>query len=346
MARAKNCSGYSMLEVLVSIGIGIIGVIAATSYFNSLQKATGKETTELEMKKVAANIEKYVREEGTFFRALQFGASANTALRNCLDATSVAPCTITNSMDQVGFDLYDASGKRISGTPSDPVFYSRSGAPNCDPSTPGCPFWRAVTYFWARCANGTVCDRANTLYIRYQLLPENPTYEGIPLNAFFDPVKFNAPPKDSNAISHKLSRALEWGQTCPVGSEQVGFESGGKLQCKCRFDAPQVGVDAQGQPICDVLDYVCPNETIMQGNDTTGKPICRMVTTVCNPSYPLADENAQCPNGGWMTGLNLGRCAAGAGIKKGFSRGIKCDVNRAHCCWFQPQPTFLPAVPQ
>jgi hypothetical protein len=335
-----------MVEVMVAVVIGVVGVAAATMFFGQVRKTTDKESADTEKQKIAAYIEKNVRELGTFSRSPQFTASDNVSLRRCLDASTTVPCSVTSSMAQVGFDLYDSSGRRISGTPSNPVYYSRSGAPNCDPSSPGCPFWRAVTYFWARCANGTVCDRANTLFVRYQILPEHASYNGLTLTPFFDPVKFNAAPKQAYAISHKLSRALEWGQNCPVGAEQVGFGSGGKLKCKCRFDAPQVGVDAQGQPICNVLDYVCPTGTIMQGNDETGKPICRKVTTVCDPNYPLADENAQCPNGGWMTGLNLGRCHAGAGVKKGFSRGIKCDLNRAHCCWYQPQAVFLPAVPQ
>src|SRR5690606_36708718 len=97
-------------------------------------------------------------------------------------------------MNQVEFELFDNIGSLMAGTSNNPVYYSRAGVPNCQVGTPGCPFWQAFAYFWARCAKGTVCKRANTIYLRYQVVPIQAKYQGLPLNPIPPSAAFNKPP--------------------------------------------------------------------------------------------------------------------------------------------------------
>jgi hypothetical protein len=330
------------------IGLGITGFITLViaSYMGNLGSVSGKETIKIDQRKIVTQIEKRLREKRNLYTAAQRAAGANAGINKCLGIND-AKCTVTSSMTQGGFSLYDANGTRMAGPPNDPVLYSRSGTPNCIIGTPGCPFFQAYTYYWGRCAAGKTCKTANTIYLRYQVVPVVPKYKGIKLSAIPNKVKFEKKPRRQFAISHRLtSRGTSSSQSCPPGSEQTGFGKGGQFECVCRFDSPKIGTNADGQPICDVKDLVCPTKTLLKGMKANGAPLCEVVERKCKINMKLEGDNATCPNGGWMTALNLGTCKAGSGGKKSGNRVIKCDTNRADCCYFEPTGKFLNAVPQ
>lgn len=193
-------AGFTLAEVLISIGIVSMVALFVSRYFLNTNKSIKEIKASNYMKSIADTILRAVQRPDVIAFSASIGA--NIELENCVytnpkdKASTSNPelCTATNPEQQVPIHIYlppkDKSSYstdklRVAGTERDPVYYSFTGEMGCDPKDPKCIF-AAKAYFWATCPASTSevrnvdrnssgqlfqksCFRAQTINIRFQV---------------------------------------------------------------------------------------------------------------------------------------------------------------------------------
>lgn len=189
--RKNSQSGYSIVELMISLGIlGVASVIGFGTYIRA-KKSVDDITVVNAMRKIAGDVEVTARQASSL--AFSAWSGRNPELLNCVYTWSEANgnlsrdkafdkreirkdkdptlCTKTDPEKQEGVHLYKVPGDwknanmqrlRIAGTPSEPVWYTISGQKDCNPvSDPARCKIRAVAWMWATCSTDSNIIRQN-----------------------------------------------------------------------------------------------------------------------------------------------------------------------------------------
>jgi prepilin-type N-terminal cleavage/methylation domain-containing protein len=346
---------FTLVETMIAVAImaGVI-VVISTLVTNTQDTVTlGEVMTTRDQ--IATQIERKMQDFANVqLSAIQGTAAGNRMLRACLDSGGDT-CTATDPRRQETFQfLIPGPGgtRALGGTADSPVNYDRRGVPNCGrlASALDCPLWQVRAYFYATCppippstTPATSCQQAVSVHLRYQVAPSRPRLAKTDSGGLVDRELKARPPEpefslnpERYSISHRVGSTVTT-DSCPPNSEQIGWEGGGQIKCRCRFGITQTGVDAKGHPICPTSDLICNPSELLQGMDVNGKPICTRVRTRCKwMKFGSGAEEARCPNAGWLEAIDLGRCTASRRSKKGSDRRITCANNRGYCCFYEP----------
>lgn len=339
-------AGISVVELLV--GVGIMGIVAAglSTYITNFERFRNNMALVSARDSIARRIQQQIQAfDNIQFSALDESNPGNRMLRACLDPGGEV-CQVSSAERQVEFRLLlnqgasGASGRRAIAGPAasgtKPVLYSKNGGDNCAADQKDCGTFEAHAYFWGVCKGGAAeCPQASTIFVRYQVRAN--------VSGVFSTKIQHAPPdpdfsadKASFALSFPVSRGLLAAQSCPDFAQQAGYDSAGRLLCKCLLGYEPKGTDADGQIICQQSAQCLPGQIVV-GMLATGIPDCRTPEVRCADVKfgKTVDKTARCPAGGWLEDLDLGTCRAGPKTKKASNREIACDNNAGRCCWYE-----------
>lgn len=340
--RSRRTAGVSVVEMLVALGIfGVVvaGLATYVANFNQFRNNMSLVSTR-------DAISRRLQQQIQAFDNIQASAKDSSFIGNrkllaCLDVGN-EPCDVTSAEKQVEFRFLvnqGAAGRRALAGPAfgetTPVKYNKNGGDNCQGTDQGCGTFEAHAYFWAVCQNGApTCPQASTVFVRYQVrsnakgvfttnVPHSP-----PEPLFSDK-------KTSYAVSFPVFRGLMKDQMCPDYAQQAGYDSSGRVLCKCLLGYEPTGSDANGI-LCERSEQ-CKNGEVLAGLLVDGRPDCRKPKVQCrNIQFgKTVDGSPRCPAGGWLRDINLGTCRTGPKTKKASNREIACDTNAGQCCWYE-----------
>jgi hypothetical protein len=334
--------GMSIPELMIGLATFSILLVGTINFVDNVITSTDKLTANDARDQIASEIRKTITNFSNIESSSEKDTSSgNKKLKNCLTLSKNINCNVTDAAKQVSFDLFqnDFSGatRKVAGSNSSPVNFTRFGFKNCDTKKAHCPFFQARAYFWATCKSGATCKRAEAIHVRFQVKPVKSNYKGKTILSNPPDKQFDINIKKSNAIrfavTYDVSEEMTEDENCNSGAIQIGREKNGDPICRCRFNFQETGKDSQGKIICQETDVACKRNEVTKGFNKDGTPICTTLKTVCTTVY-LETDSAGCPNSGWMEAIDLGRCTAPKAAKKGGGKNeIKCAKNQAKCCW-------------
>lgn len=203
----KNILGYTLVEIMVSIGItGIVAAVVGTLLTNQ-SRTLKKMQSDTNMQVIARMVERHIADPAVIRNSATLSnISGNIELRNCLKTKGQAQsdgtqCTKTDPEDQETFELVlrlrdlpqnaiNLERQTIAGSSASPARYKLLTGEKCDRTnaTPDCDI-DVRAYFWATCPLETSvyatgvgvpemtpdsCLSAQTIHVRYQVV-YNPT---------------------------------------------------------------------------------------------------------------------------------------------------------------------------
>ena len=252
----RSEKGMGLVELLVSVAILGIIVGTASTYFADSNKASKVEYLKELQQKIARDVEFALSNPDAIKNTMKFGS--NTGLKNCIEVG--ATCTATNTeppgtyitlLDSqataeplagltIGFDI---DGKRCT-----------IGAPKC--------LFNPVVKFWATCdldasnKPKASCSKAGFINFKYQVNVVHPVYSK----------QMNVYPEKDNVDKAELRNIVR------VRVADLLVRTDGS----CKPNEMLMGIDAQGEPICECLvqktSYV--SGTLKPLFDGAGKKVC------------------------------------------------------------------------
>lgn len=164
----KSQSGYSLVETVIGIAItGVLGLACSAFLGYSGQSQLRAQTLSTRDELILMLTQNLEKQEALNATA---NASENSAFSSCYIPSSTNGCVEQSA--QTPFALYDQSGKRLTGTSADPIYYDTTGAV-CPVLGQGNCLISIVTSFMATCPlfNGTAgqCQFAEYLAMTYTI---------------------------------------------------------------------------------------------------------------------------------------------------------------------------------
>ena len=203
-------TGFSIIEVLLAVGILSITTAAAISFFGYQMKSNiqmqSMQTRDLIVRQIQNNLssEKAIltSKENQLNLAYKYCLEGRLLKDGTLDQTACQNSSLSDKT-RTPFALFSALGSgAITGGPNRPQTYTSAGD-TCTPETPGC-FIEASTWFVATCAGKAAsCATADTIEFRY-LVDKTKTADIImkPATGFIaDPSVLNASQGSTNGVS-------------------------------------------------------------------------------------------------------------------------------------------------
>ena len=216
LLRIRN-QGFSLIEVLISLGIVSAMMLALVELFTSSTKSIVTARATLSRDYLVSLVQMYLTSGAAMSNSLTLAANAD--LIQCVDGTPNA--NGCNSASTYSFTLLPPYGTTpVTGTTVSPAYYDASGAP-CTPPSNLC-ILQATTTFTANCPGGTpTCTTAQSLNITYQigLVP------GAQLNMW------GRLANKSTTIVRNVLDVSNGTVSCPVGKVVTGLNSDGSLIC-------------------------------------------------------------------------------------------------------------------
>ena len=259
----------------------------------------------------------------------------NVALINCLQNST---CPTIGPGNKQRFILVQPSGETaVSGTPAKPQRYDEMGN-SCNDL---CNF-EVRTYFWAGCEDpASVCSQITHIHVLPQV-----TYMPTDKNS----VHLANVPTDSEILTSAADQAnsmrivdiLKFQQRCPPGARLVEFSSSKELVCECLGGSKnQVGINAEGQPICKAITCDDPNKTFA-GFDDQWQPICLVRDREFHCFRKKFNMNTLTVNCGVdsygqpIRIRGIYNTKAGCGVAR--NNEVVCEQQEAVCCVRVPEP--------
>lgn len=124
-------AGFTLIEILVSLGIGTFGILAFSFAILSIMKSGEEMKTNVSRSEIAQMLRRSVLDR----RALALTVQNNPVLKAVVTNDFTGPVSSVNSGEIYGIDVFDSSMTRIAGASSDnthpaanPVYYTLDGA--------------------------------------------------------------------------------------------------------------------------------------------------------------------------------------------------------------------------
>lgn len=296
------------------------------------------ESLKIVRDKIYDRVSTLARTEEALFRSARSEEHQirNAALIACLNNNSSCPAIGSSRMQ--GFVLINPSGgQAIAGSSTLPVRYDLKGEicqENCN--------FEVRSFFWAECPNGaSQCTERNNIQTIVQVktyqteentvrLADRPTDEEVALK------------RQLFAQSTRVTDINNFRQNCPPGSRLVEFDKSNRIKCECLGGpSAQVGLDANGLPICKGKLCADPNMTFL-GLDEDWKPICagREQEFHCfQRAFRMNNNSVNCGSDQFGQPIRIkGLYNTSSGCKVKKNDKIECEQMTAVCCVRVPEP--------
>jgi hypothetical protein len=158
MIKHNNSSGFSIVELLISMGIGV----ALLSFSSSFVLRALSVSKVVKSRSLIGDIENRIRYAANSSESLNHSATFEPKLSACLESDGVI-CNSTLAAES--FPIYLSNGTRrlrLTGT------LSEQGAP----CTLGCPILVRAS-FKAECGLTSTCDKARSILVIYDILVDS-----------------------------------------------------------------------------------------------------------------------------------------------------------------------------
>ncbi len=359
-------SGYSILEVLIALGILGISFSAMVNLLTNTERSDKIETIKATQRMLADKIALVITNPQSLANSLRKPGTGNAALRNCVIDGNI--CAHIGQNLARGFYLADpqdslgGSMPALAGPPTQTVRYNTKGQ-LCN-TGPSCVF-RAQVEFWGVCdldrslpipSPLPTCAQPIDLMFRYKVTAH---YPGANLSDY--------PPTTTDPFSgvfliRRSDLATVANQRCAPYQRQVGVDTKGNIICECIVketdSSGNIQYESNGQPRCG--RQRCPStgslQQVMVGFDANGNIKC-INQNICAAAHQaiangtatgadyttaqlcpceqivISDPNrSQCSPGYWMVNLTWGQCWAVTDKSKANPEVVKCDNNIGVCC--------------
>ncbi len=369
--KFRKHSGFSLVEVLFSLGAISVLVTGAASFFNSRMKEQRILSIQNSKSIIINSLENSVTDPLILKASYEITngpyGSNNQKFNSCLFGTCPKAYLSPPSWDASG-SLNAASNNQILGLNSSDGNgtysilsgkWSESGVNNClAQDFLSCPYFVRV-FFWFQCdsapssklSNGD-CLETTQVYLMFQLLPSDPMEakrRGLRLYHPGNSDKIAAPSNYAYVMSASELRGLIR-QDCPTNQYLESYDSKGRARCSCLNNKDTIKdaagneiLDALGRPQCQASD-VCPSGQFLKGYSQPD-----VVTGVTSPiCVPFASQSASCmvvklgstmtdcPAGYAVTQIDYGECdIKNVGTKKKgeiAQNEVVCSNDSVTCC--------------
>ncbi len=139
--KALGQEGFTLIEMLIGLAIGVIGVLL----FSSAMLKARNSYTQIEYTGARSELVMVIRAAVLDRRALSITAQNNPVMKALVENNFTGPVTSVSSHQTYGVDLYNNTGQKISGADIDsthsvatPVYYTMDGVICVTPGTQGC----------------------------------------------------------------------------------------------------------------------------------------------------------------------------------------------------------------
>jgi len=347
-SKQRASTGFTLTEVMISLGILGIIIAATTVYLADLDKTRYRLEAMSTRDALTLRLKRLTTVSIVAFSASAFATDdpGNRELEKCLDTDNNSICTATNAKDPIsfilGYPLQNSPIKvRIAGSDAQPVEYCHDGGP-FNPINPGkqCrPEWRVTAYFSAICPLGVAqCPKAAAVRISHKL-------ENIYLK---DETFFSAGHKKidglglrskDNLVYTTLEIPQELRATknpCNENSAITKIMADGSITCTCLPGSVETS-KLKGQPQCTPQKAECPDKTqVVRGYEidtSSGSPILKAKCSSGHNPPTNIQMNQLC--GGYLNGLDLSGCTYSLSVasKKSGGSGLvgNCLTTTQRC---------------
>jgi len=171
LEKVNSKNAFALVELLIATGLLAVISLCGASMINNQHRGIKQNEEISERNDIVANLRRVTVSPIAIFSTYQNLLSSNPGhpLVQCLASTLAIDCDLTN-MPPLGWELdyYNQLGQRVSGTSTNPVFYTREGA-ICNSGQ--CAF-QVETRFIPICpSRGSQCAQASSIKINFVLSP-------------------------------------------------------------------------------------------------------------------------------------------------------------------------------
>lgn len=368
----RQC-GASLVESMIALAlIAIVGGLAAVSIGDGI-KQMRVEDAKASLTLIGMRLrDELSNPDHLRTSADSQGVNSNPQFLDCVDPSR--NCVTTDSAKSKPFHLHKlvsmgngmSKTVRISGSPTDPVFYNTKGEVCTSPARDGC-YFQAYSSFWATCnldnqnMPAEICNPSQMVNFRFVIEAMSSS-----LPSFLESLRGAKFPSTGAEVDYvvRVPTYLIVQKSpvnpCGPGQFQDGYKKDGRPRCFCSIPdpKPQLGdpkleevkpVEVEPYEKCDNVH--CAQDQLLAGFDKYGKAKCTDITWCSKPVESCADFYAkkgkdcpcecistqteqykECTPGRWITGVNWGQCEARSVGKKGGDAPIDCTGGFMLCC--------------
>ncbi|MBQ47276.1 MAG: hypothetical protein CMP10_07385 [Zetaproteobacteria bacterium] len=364
MLFKNKMSGATLIESILGVGILILIVVSTTRFVGNNLKGTQKERYRSARNQLIYMISESLNNPENIALSAVKGGVFNADLTNCIQniSGSGGVCRAVGIRNAKSFNLHAVgdteTGTILTRTPNrgQSLFYDWNLHSTSDPNKGKL---NPIVYFWAECGinptNGRIndsCNKAANIYLAFVIQPVSGPYSPNFVGSAAGPDVFypypdgvitkngrirvsdlykNASVIAANEITGRMA------STCPLGKYLKGYDSNGRIICKCFTDECTAKKCRSDQVIVDYL--------------SNGQPVCRSLTNASN--FTCFTRRAQqrgsrpaiyCPANHWLTSVHGDQCRGGARFSRS-GKGtwvananweITCDKKQEYtCCQFK-----------
>ena len=360
----NKASGASLIESIIGLGILGIVVVGTTRFVGDNLTATQKERYRSGRNQLVYMISESLNNPENIALSAIKGGVFNRDLANCIQNTSGGggTCRAIGIKNAKPFNLHAVGdtdrGTILARSPNrgTSLFYNWSLSSTNNPDKGKL---NPIVYFWAECGinprNGRInnsCNKAANIYLSFVIQPVSGPYSTNYVGPARAPDLFYPYPKGvisrsgrirveelfknatvipANEISGRMA------SNCPLGQYLKGYDSNGRIICKCFTENCTAKKCNADQVITDYRD--------------NGQPICRSLTNArdftCTTKRAEQKANRPaiyCPANHWLTEVHGEQCKGGARFSRAGKGGwvananwdITCDKKQEFtCCQFR-----------
>lgn len=163
MPNKNNSTGFTIIEVLVSFALALIGVYGILTLSSNQQKNISFTAGSQAIQFLRFQLEKTLGDQA----ALNLTRTANSNFKNCFPTTKqVSAVSTTCDSGIKDLELFNVENTKIAGTRSSPVHYNADGE-ICTTLGGDC-IYDVYAEYWARCpSSASTCAVTSGLAVRY-----------------------------------------------------------------------------------------------------------------------------------------------------------------------------------
>ncbi len=349
----KKTSGFSLVEIMMSLAAISVLVLATATFFGKRLKEQKLLALNATKARVINQLEMTVTDPNNIRASLEVlsgnNGTNNATFLNCLVPGGVCPADflVSSRMHPMDFMIPDGLGGYSPMT----GFWSNDGIPGClPPDDQKCPIQSKV-YFWFQCEAGQVdpgngsCRATSHVFLLFQLLPTNAAgAQKIGVNLFHPVAQAKIDKPENFAFGMSVKDLLNLiDKNCLSYHYVDSYDSRGSLLCRCLNNRPQVDgtgkniVDSFNRPFCQ--PNACKNDEILLGFEPDAKgnwiPVC-LGGALKKHCYTInLQKTPECAENYWITQIDYNQCSitsTAAKKKQASTEDLVCGDDSAQCC--------------